>query len=292
MTTQLVKNHSPPMMGTTDTLEGPKDREVQSRSVDGQPGEAEIQKQAKGAFPFLKLPGEIRNMIYAHILASHEAMINERGLLDQPPITRVNRQTRAETLSRYYRTVSVFLIETESSNEWVGYVKKALDAFTSGPLGLSRAQSSLRHVNFMMLDFITKSATPDKDVHIQVDLGSEPLDPILNHDRGDLSEVVAVGIPTMDWTDDDAVRAACDEAATRLEEILTKRLAQAEEHEEHENDEVDEDHEAIQRIATSTPEVLRAAVDAMRLFISACPHLKHVSIYDSSWCQWWAVYVG
>lgn len=233
------------------------------------------------------MPAEIRSKIYGHLLDFHEDvnLPSERDLVNQqPPITRVNRQTRAETLPRYYGTVSVFLVDTESSSEWVGYVKKAVDAFTGGPLGLSNAQSSLRHLDFMMLDFLAKGATGDSRVYVEADLSATSL-ASLENDAHDPDEIVAVGIPTMDWTDEAAVRAAYDEAATRLEEILTKRLAQAEEHGGHEDD---EENESFQRFATSTPEVLRAAVDAMCLFTLACPHLKSVSIYDWAGPDPWA----
>lgn len=73
------------------------------------------------AFPFLSLPGEIRNIIYrkhfeATLPGSHDRNL---GLFcyPQPALTRVSRQVRAESLSIYY-SENRFVLRIYLKDDW------------------------------------------------------------------------------------------------------------------------------------------------------------------------------
>ncbi|KAL1850657.1 hypothetical protein Daus18300_012868 [Diaporthe australafricana] len=208
---------------------------------------------AQKIFPFLRLPAEIRNAIYCTLVNSHVECFENGRLRHQPAITRVNRQLRAEALPLYYRSISVLLVQTEYSRDWVPFVQRVVDAFNSGP-----GSSTLQYLEGLQLDFLARRSP---GVHLEVDMVIDP-DDLTICDR------VRVGSPVLDWTDAAAVRAACDEAAIGLEDDLSERLLATE--------------EDVELVPSSTMNDRRAALDTLCIFASACPQLTSVSICESS----------
>lgn len=150
----------------------------------------------------------------------HKDLLTGRSrLLDQPAITRVNRQIRAEALELYY-DYSLLEVETISSQEWVPFVQKVLDAFNGGPRGLpDGSPSTLRFLSALRLSFSTKVA----EVEIKVDFDEDPEKIMELESEDDWYGVVVVGSPDMDWTDPAAVQAACDDAVRQLADDITNR---------------------------------------------------------------------
>ncbi|KAK5006688.1 hypothetical protein LTR39_005595, partial [Cryomyces antarcticus] len=76
---------------------------VDSTTRIGQQDHAHAER-AKHVFPFLKLPGELRNQIYRFALVHHRviSVISKWEELAQPPLTRVCRQIRNESLPVFY----------------------------------------------------------------------------------------------------------------------------------------------------------------------------------------------
>lgn len=177
----------------------------------------------------------------------------------------MNRQLRAEALPICYGGISVLLVETENPSDWVPFIQRVVGAFTSGPGGLA-GSSTLRYLDGLQLDFM---ATRSPGVHIQVDMVVDPED-LTDPCPASLDpcERFRVGSSGLDWTDAAIVRAACDEAAPLLEkDLMTRRFTT-------------EENAVI--VATSDVSVQKAALDALCVFASACPHLTSVSICDSS----------
>lgn len=61
---------------------------------------AGLQSTPQQPFPFLNLPAELRNRIHCFALAS--ASVLHGGKTKQPPLTRVSRQIRSESLGIFY----------------------------------------------------------------------------------------------------------------------------------------------------------------------------------------------
>lgn len=216
---------------------------------------------------FLRLPAEIRNEIYWDVL---EFDMYQRGplLLGQPPITRVNRQTRDEALALYYRS-SELNSRTETSEEWVPFILQVLDAFNGGPSGLlNGSQSTLRFLSALQVTFMTEVL----ELKIEIDFNNNPA-ATMELDTEDDFEAVVVGSPDMDWTDAAAVQAACDDAAIKLADDIKRRTTLDE----------DGDEEDPELVAVSTSADHRAALAALRLIALACPSLRpSVCICDAS----------
>lgn len=221
----------------------------------------------QGHFPFLRLPAEVRNEIYFEALQWEVDRLDGRApLLYQPPITRVNRQTRAEALRIYY--VSPHLeVKSRTSNGWVPFVRRVLDAFTGGPGGLpgGSSQCALLFPAALQLSFMTK----DQDVQIEVEFHRDPEKKDMWVTLDGEGEAVVVGDPDLDWTDSAAAQAACDEAADKLADDIERRTAP------------DEDDNEF--VVASRPEDHEAALEALRLFALACPSVRaSVCICDNS----------
>ncbi|KAG8156520.1 hypothetical protein KVR01_013624 [Diaporthe batatas] len=218
-------------------------------------------------FPFLSLPGEIRNEIYWEVLGWD---VDRRGsrLGDQPAITRVNRQVRTEALRIYYN-YSAFEVRTSNSEEWVPFVQRVLYAFNGGPRGLpGGSESTLQLLGALQVDFLTDDGEPQ--VRIEVELEHSPENAMEIDPEYDC-EAVVVGSPDLDWTDAAAAQAACDEAARKLANDITRRTTPV------------DDEEDLELFAASTPADHRAALDATRLLALACPFLRpSVCICDAS----------
>lgn len=217
-------------------------------------------------FPFLSLPAEIRNAVYGVLVdrlvdSCHDEERDNSCLREQPAITRVNKQLRAESLPVFFGGIAVLLVTTESSRDWVPYIQRMVDAFTGAP-GRPPSSTTLRLLSRVQFDF---QAGPD--IYIKADLVLDPRD-LSSQQPDERSEWVAVGSPDLDWTDATVVRAACDEAAIQLEHDLLRRLTP------------DEDQEEI--VSSSDVHDHEAALDALRIFALACPHLTSVCISDSS----------
>lgn len=221
---------------------------------------------AQESFPFLSLPAEIRNAVYSALMRLQvESWYNDDRdndcLREQPAITRVSKQLRAESLPVLFGGVAVLSVTTGSSRDWVPYIQRMVDAFTGAP-GRPPSSSTLRLLSGVQLDF---QAEPD--IYIKADLMLDPED-LTSEQPDEPPEWVAVGSPDLDWTDAAVVRAACDEAAIQLEHDLLRRTTP------------DEDHDWI--VSSSGVHDHEAALDALRIFALACPHLTSVCISDSS----------
>lgn len=214
----------------------------------------------QGPSPFLRLPAEIRNTIYLDLIRWHHDEHDTSQLEEQPAITRVCRQLRAEALPLWPGAM-VNLIKTRSSRDWVPYIQRFVDAFTGGADGLP-GSSTLRLLEHVELDFMTPFG-----IHIEVDLVTDPEDTTV-FDPVDRDKRVIVGSPGLDWTDAEAVRAACDEAACELADNLRGRPLR--------------DDLGLVLVQTSDVRDHKAVLDCVRMFTLACPQLTSVCIYDSS----------
>ena len=102
-------------------------------------------------FPFLRLPGEIRDKIYRLIARERFGGFGP-GLHEQPAITRGSRQLRAEALPVYLkRPINLELESPEIPCDWVKSVKEVIDLY-GGKSG-SPASGTLRHVTGVHLSF-------------------------------------------------------------------------------------------------------------------------------------------
>lgn len=173
----------------------------------------------------------------------------------------MNKQLRAEALPLYYADTIFLLVETEDSRDWVPFIQRVVDDFVGSPGGRP-GPSSLRLLHAIEISFMTREG-----VYIEAELVNDPkrLTAPVPYDR---YERVMVGEPGLDWTDATAVRAACDEAATLLEDNLAGRL-------------IPHAGEGELMPTSGAPDQ-RAALDAMCIFASACPQLTSVCICDSS----------
>lgn len=215
----------------------------------------------QGSSPFLRLPAEIRTTIYHELIRWHRGQYETSELEEQPAITRVNRQLRAEVLPLFYDYTLIHLIQTKSSRDWVPYIQRMVDAFNGGADG-QPGSSNLRLSYAIELDFTTPYGT-----HIEVELYTKP-ELMAPRAPDDPDKRGTVGGPGLDWTDAAAARAACDEAATLLSEGLRARPF---------TDDLD-----LVLVQTSDESDHKAALDCVRIMALACPHLTSVSICDSS----------
>lgn len=209
-------------------------------------------------------------MVY-HRLCTHPS----RYLNDQPAITRVNRQLRAEALPVYYSRPVTLCLGLRPFWSWAESIERLVDAF-SVKAGLP-GSSTLRHITGLQLNLESLDVF---GMHIAIDMMSDPQEMMQRFPYNDIHERVVVGSPGMDWTDATAVRAACHEAATRLENISIKTRATIEaiNSEAREIDEFAGRYELTSNMAHQ-----RAALDAMCAYASACPHLtRGVCIVDMS----------
>lgn len=184
-------------------------------------------------------------------------------LHEQPAITRVNRQLRAEALPIYFE--NPIRLELESSKipcDWVKSVRKVINLY-GGKSG-SPASGTLRHVTGVHLSFEAtgKAWSRRRGLIISVDMLSDPKGMMKRElCRFNGMRPVVIGKPGMDWTDATAVRAACNDAATRLENqlkgISADRL----------------NHEKIPHITADQ----RAALDVVCVLASACPWMTKVA---------------
>lgn len=196
-------------------------------------------------------------MIY-HVLCPAQ----KPRLWDQPAITRVSKQLRAEGLAVYYMRPVHLLIDGDHTIDWVTCMYRIIDSFGSTPK-CSSGSSTLQHVKGLELHL----TMPD-GVHLTANLMSDsdrwmPPFPDNTYWR------VGVGGPGMDWTDETAVETVCDEAATQLRNNLKERLARLLEGEEE---------------PPSTAGIQQGALEALCALASACPpHLTNaICIFDIS----------
>jgi hypothetical protein len=202
--------------------------------------------------------------------------------LFQPVLTIVSKQVRAETLPIYYGENTFFLaVHTYSTKRWTESVRKTISSFVGGSDN-SPESSSLRYLKKLnLLLHADKQRIPP--VQIKIEMTSDALSQgtgYAGHDEYDpdedeldelfprldqLRRRVRIGSPDMDWTDHEAVRAACDGTAGRLGAILTgmERLMDFE--------------------MSSTTLDYQFALDVVRMLAAACPHLtKTVFIRDDT----------
>ncbi|KAI7774086.1 hypothetical protein LA080_009289 [Diaporthe eres] len=120
-------------------------------------------------FPFLRLPGEIRNLVYRYprIYRTNSVQLISRGIIfsnmRQPPITRVNRQIRFETLPIFYHTRNFsahFACFPENHDDAVknwDRIFNMLFASMHGP-GNTLQASNLRFLSYLNFSIQTGSA--------------------------------------------------------------------------------------------------------------------------------------
>lgn len=118
-------------------------------------------------FPFLLLPGELRNMIYRVLLGpkfDHGEITRIPLSRNQPVITRVNKQIRAESLSIYYAE-NAFRLEVDLRNDHFGYPEsmgyfnfcRFMERFTLAQGQSSGIQNPLRHIRDLEAKFFLKT---------------------------------------------------------------------------------------------------------------------------------------
>ncbi|KAL2277572.1 hypothetical protein FJTKL_15324 [Diaporthe vaccinii] len=95
---------------STDVIESNTDS-MSPRGVAGHPNRAGKGRQDEKPFLCLSLPAEIRNTIYHELLAWRHSQCEDNRLHEQPAITRVNRQLRAEALPLYYASSVVLRVK-------------------------------------------------------------------------------------------------------------------------------------------------------------------------------------
>lgn len=202
--------------------------------------------------------------------------------LFQPVLTIVSNQVRDEVLPIYYGENTFFLaVHSDSTDQWTGSVQKIISSFVDDS-GKSPGSSSLRHLKQLNLILrADKQLIPPVQIKIEMtsdalsqgtgyagygeyDPGEDTLDELFPP-WYQLSSRVRIRSTDLDWTDHEAVRAACNKAAGTLGAILAEmELLLAFE-------------------MSSTTLDYRFALDVVRMFASACPHLtKTVFIKDST----------
>ncbi|KAG8158246.1 hypothetical protein KVR01_012007 [Diaporthe batatas] len=221
-------------------------------------------KKNRRHFPFLRLPGEVRKKIY-RLMAGEFFDGYFHKLNEQPAITRVSRQLRAEALPICFeKPIKLELQSSKVPGDWVKSVKKAIALYRGK--SRSRASGTLRHVTGVHLSF---EASPQAwsqrpGLIISVDMLSNPKGMMRRQPCAfNGMTPVMIGKPGMDWTNASAVRAACDDAAVQLEKQVAKVLPSR----------GAAQYEAIHRIAADQ----RAALDAVRVLASACPWMTKVA---------------
>ncbi|TKA75036.1 hypothetical protein B0A49_02183 [Cryomyces minteri] len=85
-------------------------------------------KRAKHVFPFLKLPGELRNQVYrlALVYRLRISVMPGSEELAQPPLTHVCRQIRSESLPFFYGgnhfQVFIYIVPESTFVSWLGMI--------------------------------------------------------------------------------------------------------------------------------------------------------------------------
>lgn len=223
---------------------------------------------------FFTLPPEVRNKIYREYfdLISWTRFGDGRSIF-QPALTIVSKQVRVEALPIFYGENLFFLaVHSDSSKQWTGSVHKTISAFV-GDSDNSPGSSSLRYLkNLNLMLHAGRQVIPPVEIKIEMTsdvlsqgtgyAGHDEYDPDEDADdellfrRDRLRSRVRVGSTNLDWTDHEAVRAACDKAARTLGAILAER-------------ELLLDFE----MSSTTPDY-QFALDVVCMFASTCPHLK------------------
>lgn len=202
--------------------------------------------------------------------------------LFQPVLTIVSKQVRAETLPIYYGENTFFLaVHAHSPKQWTESARKTISSFI-GDSDNSPGSSSLRYLKKLnLLLHADKQLIPPVQIKIEMtsnassqgtgyaghdeyDTDKDELDELFPR-LDQLRRRVRIGSTDLDWTDREAVRAACDRTAGRLGEILAEmeRLLDFE--------------------MSSTILDYRSALDVVCMLASACPPLtKTVFIRDST----------
>lgn len=243
---------------STDVIESNTDS-MSPRGVAGHPNRAGKGGQDEKPFLFLRLPAEIRNTIYHELLAWRHSQCEDNRLHEQPAITRVNRQLRAEALPLYYASSVVLHVKAESPENWVLLIQRVVEDFTAGtgrPLG----SSTLHLLGGIQLDFFLTRV----GYHIQIDLVADP-DDLKGRAPGHPCGRMTVGSTTLNWADATALRAPCDEAVVQLGYNLMENIIGRERFRRR-------PFPLLDRFGQ------RAALDALRAFASACPHLTHALV--------------
>lgn len=197
-------------------------------------------------------------MIYHQLLAWHHCERGDNRLYEQPYITRVSRQLRAEALPLYYASPTFLRVKAGSPRDCVPLIQRVVDDFTGGRGG-PPSSSSLRLLRDIQLDF----SWTRHGIHIEIDLATGP-DNLVARALGLPRGGVIVGRTALGWTDAITLRAACDKAAILLhEKLMPKMVSRGIEGES---------------LPFSNMFRQRDALDALCAFAPACPHLTHALV--------------
>lgn len=197
-------------------------------------------------------------MIYHQLLAWHHCERGDNRLYEQPAITRVSRQLRAEALTLYCASPIFLQIKGESPLDWVLLIQQVVDEFTGGRGG-PPGSSTLRLLGDIQLDFFCTRY----GIHIEIDLAAGPTNLVaraVGLPRGG----VIVGRTALGWTDAITLRAACDKAAILLDgKLMSNMIPRGIEGES---------------LPFSNMFRQRDALDALCAFALACPHPTHALV--------------
>lgn len=232
--------------------------------------------RARKPFPFLRLPAEIRNMVYNDLWPYGRPYRNIRYL---PAITRVNTQLRAEALPVYLSKGVVLRFEPYDAEKWGQCMDAIIRARAIAFAAMS--SSTLRHTTSLELWF---EVWEQPGLKIRVEMSNDPknMSPPRPAD-GEGGESVVIGTPDLDWTNAQAVRAACNKAARQLrkewrekkDELVQKNRRRQEE---------DGWPLHVGYVPGSTLAHQRTAIDAICRLAKAYPHLaRAVRIMDCSY---------
>lgn len=143
---------------------------------------------AQTPFPLLRLPAEIRNMIYHNLWPRTRS---DRKLRRQPAITRVDRQLRAEALPLFLATGISIKIGPNYPGQWVQSMEDVISTFSIQFAASS--STTLHHTTCLALSF---RAWQQEDIHIAVEMSNDPenMDP---PDHEDQRKSVVIGTPDM-----------------------------------------------------------------------------------------------
>ncbi|TKA66978.1 hypothetical protein B0A49_07152 [Cryomyces minteri] len=127
-------------------------------------------KRAKHVFSLLKLPGELRNQVYRLALVHRLkiSVIPGREELAQPPLTRVCRQIRSESLPFFYGgnhfQVFIYIVPESTFVSWLGMIG-------------DNNRALIRHLLFFETCWNSDAQAPLRklrafDIHMEIDVVS------------------------------------------------------------------------------------------------------------------------
>ncbi|KAK2609420.1 hypothetical protein N8I77_002917 [Diaporthe amygdali] len=216
------------------------------------------------------MPPEVRNKIYRESLVSQSTLpqdlddYDSTATLSQPALTLANRQVRAEALPVYYgENIILQKYVTNLSKNWTCFAREIIDAFTGVPSSLP-GSSSLGHITNLYLEL----SLSEFIFQMEVQMSSGELIADTTTSWPEWRNMVRVGTADLDWTDADAVRAACNQATVDLVANLDDELYRI-------------------FMVPMNGTVHQNTLNAVCVLASACPHLtRSVFIKDCTEVDW------